>query len=229
MANRTTQGTYPNGSQWTKNPIPDCYPNQAYESGECKELQFPEPAPGLSGFGVVLPNNTNGLFKFNIIDKLNIPTNLEPGHYVLSFRWDCEQTSQIWISCASISLVIDADVCPTCSDGLLNGDEEEIDCGGPDCDACPTCSDGLLNGDEEDIDCGGPGCDACPTCSDGLLNGDEEDIDCGGSDCDECVYCDDGLWNGDEDGVDCGGTKGCNACHTISFNIDVNIGTKRPL
>ena len=107
MANRTRQGTYPNGSQWTKNPIPDCYPNQAYESGECKELQFPEPAPGLSGFGVVLPNNTNGLFKFNIIDKLNIPTNLEPGHYVLSFRWDCEQTSQIWISCASISLVID--------------------------------------------------------------------------------------------------------------------------
>ena len=108
--------------------------------------------------------------------------------------------------------------CPTCTDGLWNGDEEEIDCGGPDCDACPTCSDGLLNGDEEDIDCGGPGCDACPTCSDGLLNGDEEDIDCGGSDCDECVYCDDGLWNGDEDGVDCGGTKGCNACHTISFN-----------
>jgi len=117
MANRTRKGTYPKGSQWTKNPIPNCYPNQyTYTDGiviqhikyeDCKELQFPEPAPGLSGFGVVLPNVTNPLFKFHIIDKVKIPTNLEPGHYILSFRWDCENTPQIWNSCSSLSLVID--------------------------------------------------------------------------------------------------------------------------
>jgi len=61
------------------------------------------------------------------------------------------------------------------------------------------------------------------------LNGDEEDIDCGGPDCDACPTCDDGLWNGDEDGLDCGGTNGCTACHTISFNIGVDIGTKNSL
>ena len=57
------------------------------------------------------------------------------------------------------------------------------------------------------------------------MNGDEEEIDCGGPDCDVCPTCDDGLWNGDEDGLDCGGTNGCTACHTICFNIGVDIGT----
>ena len=51
----------------------------------------------------------------------------------------------------------------TCRDGIQNGDELAVDCGGP-CDACPaipeTCNDGIKNQDEEDIDCGGP-CTSC--------------------------------------------------------------------
>ncbi len=50
---------------------------------------------------------------------------------------------------------------PTCTDGLLNGTETEVDCGG-DCDPCPTCDDGIQNGDEEGVDCGGLLCDVCP-------------------------------------------------------------------
>ncbi|OQB05932.1 MAG: hypothetical protein BWY19_00711 [bacterium ADurb.Bin212] len=102
---------------------------------------------------------------------------------------------------------------PTCSDGIQNGDETGIDCGGS-CDACPpeeSCSDGILNQDEEDVDCGGV-CDPCPvapTCSDGIQNGDEEGIDCGGS-CDACPTCSDGIQNQDETGIDCGGS--CPAC-----------------
>lgn len=48
-----------------------------------------------------------------------------------------------------------------CSDGKLNQNEEQIDCGGP-CEACPTCSDGILNNEETEIDCGGPNCNECP-------------------------------------------------------------------
>ena len=48
----------------------------------------------------------------------------------------------------------------SCTDGIQNGDEEGIDCGG-DCDPCPTCEDGIQNGDEEGIDCGGTSCDPC--------------------------------------------------------------------
>ena len=117
------------------------------------------------------------------------------------------------ISAAGIAAMSGEMIVPTCSDGLQNGDESGIDCGGS-CAACtpqPTCTDGLLNGDELGVDCGGS-CTACPSCSDGLLNQDESGIDCGGT-CDPCPIvptCSDGLQNGDELGVDCGGS--CTAC-----------------
>jgi hypothetical protein len=53
----------------------------------------------------------------------------------------------------------------------------------------PTCSDGIQNGDETGVDCGGSSCQPCgvtPTCSDGIQNGDEEGVDCGGSSCPPC-------------------------------------------
>ena len=40
------------------------------------------------------------LFNFNIVDTLKVPD--VPGEYVLSFRWDCEQTPQIWAGCSDI-------------------------------------------------------------------------------------------------------------------------------
>ncbi|MEZ4887176.1 MAG: hypothetical protein R3E32_20765 [Chitinophagales bacterium] len=70
---------------------------------------------------------------------------------------------------------------PTCTDGIQNGDETGIDCGGSCPNACATCSDGIQNGDETGIDCGGSCPNACATCSDGIQNGDETGIDCGGS------------------------------------------------
>ncbi|MBV6653223.1 MAG: zinc metalloprotease, partial [Mameliella sp.] len=44
----------------------------------------------------------------------------------------------------------------TCDDGIQNGGETGVDCGGPNCPACPTCNDGIQNGSETGIDCGGP-------------------------------------------------------------------------
>lgn len=81
---------------------------------------------------------------------------------------------------------------PTCNDGIQNGDETGVDCGGSNCTACPTlptCNDGIQNGDETGIDCGGSNCAACPTtptCGDGIQNGDESGVDCGGSNCSPC-------------------------------------------
>ncbi|MCB0400195.1 MAG: T9SS type A sorting domain-containing protein [Winogradskyella sp.] len=52
---------------------------------------------------------------------------------------------------------------PTCTDGVQNGQETGVDCGGPDCPACPpSCTDGIQNGMETGVDCGGPDCPACP-------------------------------------------------------------------
>lgn len=68
---------------------------------------------------------------------------------------------------------------PTCSDGITNGYETGVDCGGS-CDGCPV-GYRCLNG----TDCMSQVCDSSvcspPTCTDGLLNGDEVEVDCGGT------------------------------------------------
>ena len=125
------------------------------------------------------------------------------------------------------------------ADGVKNGDETDVDCGGT---KAPACDDG--KGCLVPEDCTSQVCDpASKTCSppsptDGVANGDETDVDCGGAsapkcttgqgckasaDCDE-VLCDaatatcagpaydDGIENGDETGVDCGGPAAPNRC-----------------
>ncbi len=53
----------------------------------------------------------------------------------------------------------------SCEDGIQNGDETGIDCGGASCEPCvtltATCEDGVQNGDEQGIDCGGAICKPC--------------------------------------------------------------------
>merc|ERR1740121_1007792 len=39
-----------------------------------------------------------------IVDLVKVPQ-LPAGEYVVGFRWDCETSSQIWQSCADISIV----------------------------------------------------------------------------------------------------------------------------
>jgi hypothetical protein len=79
--------------------------------------QFGEPAAGISGYvGNIMflgmaGNYTNfkmvGIegFPFSIMDKVEVPDHLEEGEYLLSWRWDCEQSPQIWQQCADIRLV----------------------------------------------------------------------------------------------------------------------------
>lgn len=51
-------------------------------------------------------------------------------------------------------------------------------------DTALMCTDGVQNGNETGVDCGGS-CQACPTCTDGVQNGDETGVDCGSS----CAPC----------------------------------------
>ena len=110
---------------------------------------------------------------------------------------------------------------PTCDDGVQNGSETGVDCGGPDCAPCATCNDGIQNQGETGVDCGGP-CADCPTCDDGVQNGSETGIDCGGPDCAPCATCNDGIQNGSETGVDCGGPD-CAPCNTGCNGTEVTL------
>jgi hypothetical protein len=72
---------------------------------------------------------------------------------------------------------------PWCADGVRDGDETDVDCGG----GCPGC--GLGSGCQLDSDCASEACDAstfvCAAdhCTDHRLDGDETDVDCGGPTC----------------------------------------------
>ncbi|HEX2570635.1 MAG TPA: fibrinogen-like YCDxxxxGGGW domain-containing protein [Polyangia bacterium] len=121
---------------------------------------------------------------------------------------------------------------PSCTDGMRNGDETGVDCGGPTCPKCadnqgcqtnndcisgfcnpqtntcmtPTCTDGYMDGGETGVDCGGP---TCPLCPNGMTC--QRDSDCQSGFCDpqtnlcETPTCSDGYQDGTETGVDCGG------------------------
>jgi hypothetical protein len=39
-----------------------------------------------------------------ISDEVVIPRTIKPGRYVLSWRWDCEETAQVWQNCADVSI-----------------------------------------------------------------------------------------------------------------------------
>ncbi|MGE0787266.1 MAG: hypothetical protein AB7S26_16460 [Sandaracinaceae bacterium] len=81
----------------------------------------------------------------------------------------------------------DGGMTASCSDGVRNQDESDVDCGGT-CGA--TCTPGDMcggNGDCTTNMCMDGVCLALATCSDGTMNGTETDVDCGGSMCDGCA------------------------------------------
>jgi hypothetical protein len=120
-----------------------------------------------------------------------------------------------------------------CFDGVQNGDESDVDCGGDRCSPClPFWGCRIAS------DCLGMSCDPTtkrcrPSCTDGFMDGDETDVDCGGScpkcrvhrdcssafDCttDMCGFwdhgnhclpfrtCSDGIRDVGETDIDCGG------------------------
>merc|ERR1711918_119951 len=128
-AKRISTGTFPAGSTWTRNPIP-ASDFQFPPPGE----DLSRPGKLLGGFGIgscfgcnqkVNPkdrgifgkhykNNctedeTNAqIFQWSVVDKVRVP-NVAPGDYVVSFRWDSEQTPQVWASCSDVTIVANDD------------------------------------------------------------------------------------------------------------------------
>lgn len=124
--------------------------------------------------------------------------------------------------------------CVSCNDGKKNGEETEVDCGGPDCGAClghacdpeHGCGNGAFCVQPENICCD-KACDArCEACvfdktgaPDGqcapVPYGEDPDQECStlgacGAAAGKC-RCEDGVKNADESDVDCGGTT-CQRC-----------------
>mmetsp|Transcript_78362 Transcript_78362/g.234884 ORF Transcript_78362/g.234884 Transcript_78362/m.234884 type:complete len:322 (-) Transcript_78362:372-1337(-) len=65
--------------------------------------QFAEPLPGISGYTGQYAAR-EGL-PFSLVDRVIVPPHLKPGAYLMSWRWDAEQSHQVWQSCADIQIV----------------------------------------------------------------------------------------------------------------------------
>ena len=113
-ASRVSSGTFPPGSTWSMVPIPACASELGgYQGVGCSQPQFPPP-PGCDascwGYqprdGQPCPASRCATTEFpDIVDQVEIPADLPPGDYVISWRWDCEQTPQIWNSCSDVAVV----------------------------------------------------------------------------------------------------------------------------
>ena len=73
---------------------------------------------------------------------------------------------------------------------------------------CVSCTDGVRNGTETDVDCGGP----CMPCADTKVCVLDKDCTSTKCDNGVCISCYDKVLNGGEAQVDCGGTSACLAC-----------------
>ena len=99
------------GLGWMLNPIPmpnfvgsDCDDSNGHPCHGCPcgsgspggnpAESFPNP------FGKDLEGKNTA-----IQDEVRVPRDLPAGDYVVGFRWDCETSSQVWSSCADITIV----------------------------------------------------------------------------------------------------------------------------
>lgn len=64
---------------------------------------FANPSIGTdrSGQGECSGDWTHGV----IVDSVQIPSDFPPGPAVLGWRWDCEETTQVWANCADVQIV----------------------------------------------------------------------------------------------------------------------------
>jgi hypothetical protein len=65
--------------------------------------EFEEVMPGVSGFLANHSYPDRSVVGYSIVDTVIVP-DLEDGSYLLSWRWDCEATYQVWENCADIEI-----------------------------------------------------------------------------------------------------------------------------
>jgi len=98
-----TEGTLPQGSMWAMNPLPR---NDTANTGQSFKPRCEE-VPDCGSEEVnsrCLCSGMWGPYGLQIVDTLKVPENLPPGDYVLGWRWDCEESTQVWASCSDITI-----------------------------------------------------------------------------------------------------------------------------
>jgi len=100
-----SEGTTPEGSMWAMNPLPQS-PTPDFPP-PCKAgTSPPVRAPMAVGEYGTNPGPCAGNWPttVTILDTVRVPADVPPGEYVLSWRWDCELTAQVWNACSDVTI-----------------------------------------------------------------------------------------------------------------------------
>lgn len=75
---------------WSRNEIP----SEDLNSGE-GGLEFPCP---------LRHGQCGQKWKYSVVEQVEIPADIQPGEYALSWRWDCQKSQQVWLNCADVTI-----------------------------------------------------------------------------------------------------------------------------
>ena len=98
-----SSGTLPKGSTWAMNPLPR---NDTAQTGQ----SFPPRCKEVPNCGSTLVNSKCrcsgmwGPYDLEVVDLVTVPADLPAGEYVVGWRWDCEESSQVWTSCSDVTI-----------------------------------------------------------------------------------------------------------------------------
>jgi hypothetical protein len=162
-------------------------------AGDCKETQCAE-----MGASTLVVNVDNDIFddtKECTVDGCNggMPTNTPmaegtactQGGAVCNAAGDCVEC--IGPAQCQAMEVCQAGMCvpDTCLNGVVDGEETDLNCGGTQCAPCGNLLDCLVDTDCQSAVCETLSCQI-PSCADDMTNGTETDLNCGGS-CPGCA------------------------------------------
>lgn len=107
----TGDAVNPPGSMWAKNPLPGgpwgyakhgaTFQPICDEPKACRDSiskKPPQMTCQCSGEGV------GDLPTLEVVDHVMIPKDLPAGDWVLGWRWDCEESTQVWSSCSDVTV-----------------------------------------------------------------------------------------------------------------------------
>jgi len=102
----TSEGTHPPGSNWAMNPIPR---NDTNATGASFQPRCKETCQGCEGGkgGKCASCRCTGEFgpaNMEIVDHVALPWMLPEGDYVVGWRWDCEESNQVWNACSDVTI-----------------------------------------------------------------------------------------------------------------------------
>jgi len=113
VSDANTNGVLPKGSTWTQIGLPACSDTGTPKgSGNCSSPMFENEISDEGIWGAIYDGMSTEFAKvsghpyggYEIVDKVQIPDTIKAGDYVFSWRWDSEETPQVWTQCSIVTI-----------------------------------------------------------------------------------------------------------------------------